>query len=63
MIELTGLEVYSSLFYLTEENNIFELYKFPDSENPDSVVFQMKVTDEIEKDLETSRYYTRRFTR
>ena len=33
MIGLTGLEVYSSLFYITEKNNNFELYRFPDSES------------------------------
>ena len=31
MIGLTSLEVYKSLFSITEESNKFELYKFPDS--------------------------------
>ena len=30
MIGLTDLEVYNSNFNITEENNKFELYKFPD---------------------------------
>ena len=30
MIGLTGLEVDNSLFNITEENNKYELYKFPD---------------------------------
>ena len=30
MIGLTDLEVYNSIFNITEENNKFELYKFPD---------------------------------
>ena len=29
MIGLTDLEVYNSIFNITEENNKFELYKFP----------------------------------
>ena len=49
MIGLTDLEVYNSLFNLTEENNKFELYKFPD-EKSGGVTYE-KVRDEIEKDL------------
>ena len=30
MLGLVGLEVYNSIFNITEENNKFELYKFPD---------------------------------
>ena len=30
MIGLVDLEVYNSIFNITEENNKFELYKFPD---------------------------------
>ena len=30
MIGLTDLEVYNSIFNITEGNNKFELYKFPD---------------------------------
>ena len=30
MIRLTDLEVYNSIFNISEENNKFELYKFPD---------------------------------
>ena len=30
MIGLTDLEEYNSVFNITEENNKFELYKFPD---------------------------------
>ena len=49
MIGLTNLEVYNSTFYITEENNKFELYKFPD-EKSGGVTYE-KVRDEIEKDL------------
>ena len=52
MLGLTDLEVYSSFFNITEENNNFELYKFPVSENGD--VLYGKTTDEIEKDLDIS---------
>ena len=38
MIGLTSLEVYNSVFSITEENNKFELYKFPDEK---VVVFHM----------------------
>ena len=49
MIGLTDLEVYNSIFNITEENNKFELYKFPD-ENVGGITYE-KVRDEIEKDL------------
>ena len=50
MIGLTDLEVYNSIFNTTEENNKFELYKFPD-EKAGGVTYE-KVRDEIEKDLD-----------
>ena len=50
MIGLTNLEVYNSIFKITEENNKFELYKFPDEKS--GVVTYEKVRDEIEKDLD-----------
>ena len=50
MIGLTELEVYNSIFNITEENNKFELYKFPD-EKAGGVTYE-KVRDEIEKDLD-----------
>ena len=49
MIGLTDLEVYN-IFNITEENNKFELYKFPD-EKAGSVTYE-KVRDEIERDLD-----------
>ena len=50
MIGLTDLEVYNSIFNITEENNNFKLYKFPD-EKAGGVTYK-KVRDEIEKDLD-----------
>ena len=50
MIGLTDLEVYISIFNITEENNKFQLYKFPD-EKAGGVTYE-KVRDEIEKDLD-----------
>ena len=50
MIGLTDLEVYNSIFNITEENNKFELYKFPD-EKSGGVTYE-KVRDEIENDLD-----------
>ena len=50
MIGLTDLEVYNSIFNITEENNKFELYKFPD-EKAGGITYE-KVRDEIEKDLD-----------
>ena len=49
MIGLTDLEVNNSIFNITEENNKFELYKFPD-EKAGGVTYE-KVRDDIEKDL------------
>ena len=48
-IGLTDLEVYNSIFNITEENK-FELYKFPD-EKSGGITYE-KVRDEIEKDLD-----------
>ena len=50
MIRLTDLEVYNSIFNITEENNKFELYKVPD-EKAGGVTYE-KVRAEIEKDLD-----------
>ena len=50
MIGLTDLEVYNSIFNITEENNKFDLYKFPD-EKAGGVTYE-KVRDEIEKHLD-----------
>ena len=50
MIGLTNLEVYNSIFIITEENNKFKLYKFPD-EKSGGVTYE-KVRDEIERDLD-----------
>ena len=50
MIGLTDLEVYNSIFNITEENNKFQFYKFPD-EKAGGVTYE-KVRDEIEKDLD-----------
>ena len=47
---LVDLEIYNSIFNITEENNKFELYKFPD-EKSGGVTYE-KVRDEIEKDLD-----------
>ena len=50
MIGLTDLEVYNSILNITEENNKFELHKFPD-DKIGGVTYE-KVRDEIEKDLD-----------
>ena len=50
MIGLVDLEVYISIFNITEENNKFELYNFPD-EKSGGVTYE-KFRDEIEKDLD-----------
>ena len=50
MLGLTSLEVYNSIFKITEENNKFELYKFPDSKIGE--ISYEKVRDETAKDLE-----------
>ena len=49
-VGLVDLEVYNSVFNITEENNKFELYKFPD-EKAGGVTYE-KVRDEIERDLD-----------
>ena len=49
MIRLTGLEVYHSIFNITEENNKFKLYMFSDSKS--GGVSHEKVRDEIERDF------------
>ena len=49
MLGLVDLEVYNSIFNITEKNNKFEIYKFPD-EKAGGVTYE-KVRDEIEKDL------------
>ena len=50
MIGLVDLEVYNSIFNITEENNKLEIYKFPD-EKAGGVTYE-KVRDEIERDLD-----------
>ena len=50
MIGLTDLGVYNSIYNITEENNKFELYKFPDEKA--GGISYTKVRDEIEKDLD-----------
>ena len=50
MIGLASVEIYNSAFNVTEENNKFELYKFPDSKIGD--ISYEKMRDEIEKELE-----------
>ena len=52
MIGLTDLEVYNSIFNITELNNKFELYKFPDEKS--GGISYIKVKDEIERDLDIS---------
>ena len=52
MIGLTDLEVYNSIFNITEENNKFEIYKFPD-DKIGGVTYD-KVKGEIERDLDIS---------
>ena len=50
MLGLIDLEVYNSIFNITEENNKFELYKFSDEKR--GCISYTKVRDEIEKDLD-----------
>ena len=50
MIGLTNLEVYNSIFNITEENNKFEFYKFP--EDKIGALSYEKVKGEIKKDLD-----------
>ena len=52
MIGLTDLEVYNSIFNITDQNNKFELYKFPDEKS--GGISYIKVRDEIERDLDIS---------
>ena len=52
MIKLTSLEVYKSIFNLTEKNSKFKLYKLRD-EKSGGVSYE-KVRDEIGKDLDIS---------
>ena len=52
MTGLTDLEVYNSIFNITQEYNDFKLYKFPD-EKAGGITYE-KVRDEIEKDLDIS---------
>ena len=52
MIGLVDLEVYNSIFNITEQNNKFQIYKFPD-EKAGGVTYE-KVRDEIERDLDIS---------
>ena len=52
MIGLVNLEVYNSIFNITEENNKFKLYKFPDEKT--GGITYTKVRDEIERDLDIS---------
>ena len=49
MIGLTDLEVYNSIFNITEKNNKFELYKFPDDKI--GCLTYTKIRDEVERDL------------
>ena len=52
MLGLTDLEIYNSIFNITEEKNKLELYKFPD-EKAGGITYT-KVRDEIERDLDIS---------
>ena len=52
MIGLVDLEVYNSIFNITEENNKFQLYRFPDEKS--GGISYTKVRDEIERDLDKS---------
>ena len=54
MIGLTNLEVYNSVLNITEENNKFELFVFPDSKIRG--ISYEKVRDEIEKDFDVSDF-------
>ena len=49
MLRLTNLEVYNSIFNITEENNKFKLYKFPESES--GRISYEKVREKIERHL------------
>ena len=52
MIALVNLEVYNSIFNITEQNNKFDLYKFPDEKS--GGISYTKVRDDIERDLDIS---------
>ena len=52
MIGLLELEVYNSVFNTNTTNNKFKLYKFPDEKA--GGISYTKVTDEIEKNLDSS---------
>ena len=52
MVGLTDLEAYNSIFNITEENNKFERYKFP--EDKIGGISYIKVRNEIERDLNIS---------
>ena len=52
VIGLTDLEVYNSIFNITEQNNKFKLHKFP-NEKSGGITYE-KVRDEIERDLDVS---------
>ena len=52
MVGLTDLEAYNSIFNITEENNKFELFKFP--EDKIGGFSYIKVRDEVERDLDIS---------
>ena len=52
MIGLTDLEVYNSIFNITEQNNKFKVFKYPDSKT--GGISYNKVRDGIERDLDIS---------
>ena len=52
IIGLVDLEVYNSIFNITEEKNKVQLNKFPDEKS--GGISYIKVRDEIERDLEIS---------
>ena len=52
MIGITDLEVYNSIYNITEENDKIKFYKFPDEKS--SGVSYINVRDETEKDLDNS---------
>ena len=54
MLGLVGLELYNSILNITEKNNKFDLYKFPDSKI--GGISYEKVRDEIGKDLDISDF-------
>ena len=56
MIGLTDLEVYNSIFDITDENNKLKLYKFPHEISGD--ISYEKIRDEIERDLDISNITT-----